>query len=159
MHSGSPVNLPQSITEKLFGVAVVRPVLSRTSLTPREEVSAEQAVEIYEDHSIHCHQAGQKVSTVIQPGVIVDEVPGEEELGSETESYVCEEVEEFVDLVHGGGLSARQLQQQPQVQGDAVDLYKESYYSAGYKQLSKEGVQEDPDHLRGRNRWRCLTAD
>lgn len=122
------------------------PVLSRGALTPREEVSAEQAVEINQDHDIHHHHGEEKVCTVVQPGVVVDDVPGEVELCAQAERDVGEEVGEFIDVVHGGGLSARQLQHQPQVQGDTVDLHKESDYSAGYIQLSVEGVQETPDH-------------
>jgi len=124
----------------------MHPVLSHIALTMREEVCTEQAVEINQDHNIHHHHGDEKVTAVVQPGVIVDNVPGEVELGAQTESNVGEEVGEFVDVVHGGGLSAGQLQHQPQVQGDTVDLYKESYHSAGYIQLSVEGVQETPDH-------------
>lgn len=128
----------------------MHPVLSHRALTPGEEVSAEQAVEINQDHNIHHYYGGEKVSAVVQPVVIADDVPGEVELGAQTKRDVGEEVGEFVDVVHGGGLSARQLQQQPQVQGDAVNLHKESDNSAGHKQLSVEGVQETPDHLRRR---------
>lgn len=121
-------------------------VLSHIALTLREEVCAEQAVEINQDHNIHHDHGGEKVSTVVQPGIIVDDVPGEVELGAQTESGVGEEVGEFVDVVHGGSLISRQLQHQPQVQGDAVNLYKESDYSTSYIQLSVESVQETPDH-------------
>jgi len=124
----------------------MHPVLSRIALTLREEVCTEQAVEINQDHNIHREHGDEKVSAMVHPGVIVDNVPGEVELGAQTESNVGEEVGEFVDVVHGGGLSAGQLQHQPEVQRDTVDLYKESYYSAGYIQLSVEGVQETPDH-------------
>lgn len=90
----------------------------------------------------------------------MDDVPGEVELGAQPKRYVGEEVDEFVDVVHGGGLSTRQFEHQPQVQSDTVDLHKESDYSAGYIQLSVEGVEETPDHLRRRwtqgERWRCL---
>lgn len=126
------------------------PVLSHRALTPGEEVSTEQAVEINHDHNIHHHHGDQKVSTVIQPGIIVDDVPGEVELCAQTKRDVGEEVGEFVDVVHGGGLSARQLQHQPHVQGDTVDLYKESHHSTGYIDLSVEGVQETPDYLKRR---------
>ncbi len=50
-------------------------------------------------------------------------------------------------MVRGGGLSACHLQQKPKVQGDTVDLYKESYDCTGHIQVSVEGVQETPDHL------------
>lgn len=126
------------------------PVLSRRALPRREEVSTEQPVEINQHHNIHHHHGGEKVSTVVQPGVIVDDVPGEVELCAQAKRDIGQEVGKFVDLVHVGGLSARQLQHQPQVQGDTVDLYEESYYSSGYIQLSVEGVQETPDHLKGR---------
>ncbi len=129
----------------------MRAVVSHRALPPGEEVSTEQAVEINQDHNIHHHQGDEKVSAVVQPGVIVDDVPGEVELGAQTKRDVGEEVGEFVDVVQGGGLSARQLQHHPQVQGDAVDLHKESDDSAGYVQLSVEGVQETPDHLRRRH--------
>lgn len=82
----------------------------------------------------------------------MDDVPGEVKLGAQTERDVGEDVEEFVVVVHGGGLSSRQLQHQPQVQGDTVDLYEESYHSAGYIQLRVEGVQETRNHLRRRRR-------
>lgn len=78
----------------------------------------------------------------------MDEVPGEVGLGAHAERDVGEDVDEFVDAVHGGELSACQLHQQPQVEGNTVDLHKESEYSAGYIQLSVEGVQETRDHLR-----------
>lgn len=91
----------------------MRPVLSHIALTPGEEVSAEQAVEINQDHDIHHHHGDEKVSTVVQPGVIVDDVPGEVELGAQTEHDVGEEVGKFVDVVHGGGLSTGQFQHQP----------------------------------------------
>lgn len=73
------------------------------------------------------------------------DVPGEVELGAQAKCDVGEEVGELVDVVHAGGLSARQLQHQPQVQRDAVDLHKQSDHSAGNIQLSVEGVQETPD--------------
>lgn len=78
----------------------------------------------------------------------MDDVPGEVELCAQAKSDVGEDVGVFVDVVHGGGLSACQLQHQPQMQGDAVDLHKESDDGAGYVQLSVETVQETPDHLR-----------
>lgn len=81
----------------------------------------------------------------------MDDVPGEVELGAQTKRDVGEKVDEFVDVVHGRGLSTRQFEHQPQVQGDTVYLHKESNYSAGYIQLSVEGVEETPDHLR--RRW------
>lgn len=83
---------------------------------------------------------------MVQPGVVVDDVPGEVELCAQTKCDVGEEVGELVDVVRGGGLNSRQLQHQPQVQGDAVDLYKESYHSTGYIQLSVEGVEETSNH-------------
>lgn len=90
----------------------------------------------------------------------MDDVPGEVELGAQTKRDVGEEVGKFVDVVHGGGLSTCQFKHQPQVQGNTVDLHKESDYSASYIQLSVEGVQETPDHLRRRwthrEKWRCL---
>ena len=91
------------------------PVLSRVALTPGEEVGAEQAVEINQDHDVHHDHGGEKESTVVQPGVVMDDVPGEVELCAQTKRDVGEEVGEFVDVVHGGGLSTRQLQHQPQV--------------------------------------------
>lgn len=143
----SPGKKLKSIVEKLPGVVVVYPVLSRRALIPGEEVGAEQAVEVNQDHDIHHYHGGQKVSTVVQPGVVVDDVPGEVELCAQTKRDVGEEVGESVDVVHGGGLSTRQLQHQPHVQGHAVDLYKQSDHSAGYIQLCVEGVQKAPDHL------------
>lgn len=122
------------------------PVLSHRLLIPGEEVSTEQAVEIDQDHNVHHHYGDEKATTVVQPGVIVDNVPGEVELGDQTKHDVGEQVGVFVDVVQGGGLNARQLQHQSQVQSDTVDLYEESYHSAGYIQLSVEGVQETPDH-------------
>lgn len=56
------------------------PVRSHRALTPGEEVSTQQAVEIDQDHDIHYYHGEEKVSTVIQPGVIVHDVPGEVEL-------------------------------------------------------------------------------
>lgn len=79
--------------------------------------------------------------------VVLNDVPGEVELGAQSEYDVSEEVGELVDVVKGGVLSACQLQHQPHVQGDAVDLHKEGNHSAGYVQLSVEGVHETPDHL------------
>lgn len=78
----------------------------------------------------------------------MDDVPSEVELCAQAKNDVGKDVGIFVDVVHGGGLSACQLQHQPQMQGDAVDLHKESDDSAGYVQLSVETVQETPDHLR-----------
>lgn len=120
------------------------------ALTPGEEVRTEQAVEINQDHNVHQYHGDEEVSTAIQPGVVVDDVPGEVELGAQTKHDVGEEVGDLVDVVHGRGLSASQLQHQPQVKGDAVDLHEESDYSASNVQLSVEGVQETPDYLRTR---------
>lgn len=138
--------MKQSVSEKLFGVVVVRPVLSYVAFSLGEEVCTEQAVEIHQDHDIHHHYANEEESSVVQPGVVVDDVPGEVELGAEAEHDVGEEVGQLVDVVHGGGLSAGQLQHQPHVQRDAVDLHKQSDDSTGYIQLSVESVQETPDH-------------
>lgn len=88
----------------------MHPVLSQMALTPGEEVSTEQAVEVNQNHNIHHHYADEKVCRVVQPGVIGDKVPGEVELGAQTKRDVCKEVGEFVDLVNGGGLSTRQFQ-------------------------------------------------
>lgn len=123
------------------------PVLSHRALTHGgEEISAEQAVQIKNHHNIYHNHGGEEVSGVVQPGVILDNVPGEVELRAKTKRHIGEQVGELVDVVHGGGLSARQLQHQPQVQGDAVDLHKECDHGAGYIQLSVEGVQETRDH-------------
>lgn len=138
--------MKQSISEKLFGVVVMCPVLSYVALSLGEEVCTEQAVEINQDHNIHHCHASEEESTVVQPGVVVDDVPGEVELAAEAKHDVGEEVGELVNVVHGGGLSACQLQHQPHVQRDTVDLHKESDDSTGYIQLSVEGVHETPDH-------------
>lgn len=126
------------------------PVLSGRALPPREDVCTEQPVEINQDHNIHQHHGHEKVCTMIQPGVIVENVPGEVELCAQTKHDISQEVDKLVDVVHGRELSARQLQHQPQVQSDTVDLYKQSYYSTSYVQLSIEGVQETPNHLKRR---------
>lgn len=84
---------------------------------------------------------------MLQRGVVPDDEPGEVELGAQTEGDVGEKVGQLVDLIGEGGLSARQLQHQPQVQRDAVDLHEEGDHSTGYVELSVEGVQETPDHL------------
>lgn len=141
-----PVNTPQSIAEKLSGIMC--PVLSGRALPSREDVCTEQPVEINQDHNIHQHHGGEKVCTMIQPGVIVDNVPGEVELCAQTKYDIGQEVDKLVDVVHGRRLSTSQLQHQPQVQSDTVDFYKQSYYSTGYIQLSIEGVQETTNHLR-----------
>lgn len=73
---------------------------------------------------------------MVQPGVILDDVPGEVELGAQTKHDVSEEVGKFVDVKHGGRLSTSQLQHQPQVKRDAVDFHKEGNHSTGYIQLS-----------------------
>lgn len=83
---------------------------------------------------------------MVQPGVVVDDVPGEVELGAQAKRDVGEDVGKFVDVVQGGRVGHRQLQQQSQVEGDTVDLHKESDHGAGYIQLSVEGVQETRDH-------------
>lgn len=80
----------------------------------------------------------------------MDNVPSEVELCAQTKCDIGQEVGKLVDVVHGRGLSACQLQHQPQVQGNTVDLYKQSYYSTGYIQLSVEGVQKTPNHLKRR---------
>lgn len=74
------------------------------------------------------------------------EVPGEVELCAQAKCDVGQQVGEFVDLVDGGGLALGQLQHQPQVEGDAVDLHEEGYDGTGYVQLSVQGVQETRDH-------------
>lgn len=84
---------------------------------------------------------------MLQRVVVLNDEPGEVELGAQTERDVGEEVDELVDVIGDGGLSARQLQHQPQVQGDAVHLHEEGDHSPSYVQLSVEGVQETPDHL------------
>ena len=78
------------------------PILSHEFLTPGEEVSTEQTVEINKDHDIHHHHGDEEVSAVVQPGVVLVDVPGEVELGAQTKRDVGEEVGEFVDVVHGG---------------------------------------------------------
>ena len=128
------------------------PVLSHVALTPREEVRTDQAVEINQDHDIHHHHAEEEVSTVVHPGVVVQDIPGEVQLGAHTKQDVGEEVDEFVDVEDGGRLSGGQFQHQPQVQRDTVDLHEEGDDGAGYVQLSEEGVQETPDHLGRRRR-------
>lgn len=54
------VNLLQSITGKLFGVVVIRPVVSHRFLTPGQEVCTEQAVEINQDHNIHHYHGDEE---------------------------------------------------------------------------------------------------
>lgn len=81
------------------------PILSHVGLTPGEEVSAEQTVEINQDHDVHYDHGDEKVSTTVQPGIVVDDVPGEVGLGAQTKHDVSEEVGKFVDVVDGGGLS------------------------------------------------------
>lgn len=141
------MNLQKSVTEELFRV-VIRPVLSHVTFTPGEEVGTEQAVEINQDHDIHHYHAGEEEFSVVQPGVVVEDVPGEVGLGGQAERDVGEEVGELGDIVSGGGLSGSQLQQQPQVERHAVDLHEESHHSTGYVHISVEGVQEAPDHQR-----------
>lgn len=84
---------------------------------------------------------------MLQPGVVVEDVPGEVELCAQAEQHVGQQVDKFVDVVEGGVLSTRQLQHQPQVQGDAVDLHEQRDDGAGDVHLSVEAVQEAPDHL------------
>lgn len=91
----------------------MRSILSYMTLIPRKEVSTEEAIEINQDHNIHHHHTDKKVSSVVQLGVVVDDVPGEVELGAQTEGDVGEKVGHFVNVVHVGGLSACQLQHQP----------------------------------------------
>lgn len=62
----------------------------------------------------------------------MDDEPREVALGAQTKRDVGEQVGKLVDAVDGGRLSTRQLQHQPQVQGDTVDLHEEGDYSAGY---------------------------
>lgn len=84
------------------------------------------------------------------------DVPGEVELCAQAKCDVGQQVGEFVDLVDGGGLALGQLQHQPQVEGDAVDLHEEGYDGTGYVQLSVQGVQETRDHLqRDTHQWLC----
>lgn len=58
---GTSVNLPHSITGKLFGVVVVRLVGPHRAPTPGEEVGAQQAEEISQDHDIHGYHGGEEV--------------------------------------------------------------------------------------------------
>lgn len=111
--SCSPVNLPQSVAQELL--AAVVPILLFQAFPWREEVGTEQSVEINQNHDVHHHQGHQEVAAMVQPGVVLEDVPGEVELCAEAEQDVRQEVGEFVDVVEGGGLSARQLQHQPQV--------------------------------------------
>ncbi len=60
----------------------MKPVLSHGALTPGENISTEQAIEINHHHYINYHHGAEKVSTVVQPGVIADDVPGEVELST-----------------------------------------------------------------------------
>lgn len=139
--------LTRSVAEKLLGVVVVRAVLSHVPLASGKEVSTEQTVEINHHHDVHHHHGDEEVPAVVHPGVVVDDVPSEVELGAEAKHDIGEEVGNFVDVVYGGGLSVGQLQHQPQVQGDAVDLHEEGDQSTGNVELGVEGVQETPDHL------------
>lgn len=138
--------MKQSVIEKVFGVVVMHPVLSYVAFSLGEEVCTEQAVEINQHHNIYHYHASEEESTMVQPGIVLDDVPGEVELGAKAKYDIGEDVDELVDVVHGGGLGARQLQHQPHVQRDTVDLHKESDYSAGHIQMSVEGVQETRDH-------------
>lgn len=144
-----------SVSEKLF--RVLRSVLPCRALLSEEQISAEQPVEINQDHDVHDHHGGQKESAVVQPRVIVDDVPGEVELCAQAKCDVGQQVGKFVDVEDGGRLALGQLQHQPQVEGYAVDLHKESYDGTGYVQLSVQGVQETRDHLkiRGTQGWHC----
>lgn len=76
-------------------------VLSHQALTSREEVSAEEAVEINHHHDIHYHHSKEEASTMVQPGVIVDDVPGEVELCAQAKCDVGQNINEFVDVVKG----------------------------------------------------------
>lgn len=125
----------------------MRAILSQVTLASGKEIRTEQTVEVNHDHDIHYHHGDEEVSAVIQPGVVVEDIPGEVELGAKTKYDIGEEVGELVDVVHGGGLSAGQLQHQTQMQSDAVDLHKEGNQSTSDVQLRVEGVQETPDDL------------
>lgn len=109
----SPENLPQSVAQEL--PAAVCPVQLLRAFSRRAEVGAEQPVEIDQDHDVHHHQGHQETAAVLQPRVVVEDVPGEVELRAEAERDVGQEVDKFVDMVEGGGLSPRQFQHQPQV--------------------------------------------
>lgn len=123
----------------------MRPVLSNRAF-PCEEVRAEQAVEINQHHNIHHHHTGKKKSTIVQPGVVVDDVSGEVELGAQTKDDVGYDVGKFVVVIQGGVVSGCQLQHQPQVQSDAVNFNEESDHTTGHVQVSEEGVQETGNH-------------
>ena len=103
------------------------PVLfHRLFSTLGHEVSTDQAVEINQDHNIHHYHGEEEELPAVQLVVVGDDVPGEVGLGAQTKQGVGEDVEMFVDVEHARGVSVCQLQQQPQVEGDAVDLHEES---------------------------------
>lgn len=74
-----------------------------------EEVGSEQPVEVDEDHGVQESDGKEEVVAVVQPGVVVQDVPGDVELGAEAEGDVGEEVEELVGAVELRGLSSSQL--------------------------------------------------
>lgn len=132
--------------EKLFGVCGA--IVGRVGLGLGEEVGAEQTAKVDKDHQVHEHHGAEEIAGVVQTGVVPHNVRGEEGLGAQAEEDVGGKVEQPVEAIQPGSLSSRQLQHQPHVQEDAVNLHEESHHCTCHVASCHQGIQEGPDHLR-----------
>lgn len=120
-------------------------VLCIILLSMRKEVCAYQAVEVYTNHNIHDNHTEEKKLWTVQFGVVVEDVPGEVELCEESEHHISEDIDHFVDLIQGRGMSIGHFQQQTQVQSHTVDLHEERHHRPGHVDLSAQREHEAPD--------------
>lgn len=103
-----------SVIEKPFGdITAVCAILCHASALPAwEEVGTEQSVEVNQYHDVHEDHGGQEVARLIQPAEVVQDVPGDVELGTKAEAHVGEDVENLVGVVKRRVLGPCQLEHQ-----------------------------------------------
>lgn len=137
-----------SVIEKTFGgVTAVCAILCHGSALPAwEEVGTEQSVEVNQYHDVHEDHGGQEVARLIQPAEVVQDVPGDVELGAKAEAHVGEDVENLVGFEERRVLGPRQLEHQTCVQGDTVHLHQQGDDGTCHIVPREQSVQEAPKH-------------
>lgn len=137
--------------EPVGGLVVVAmcTILCHTrTLLARKEVSTEQSVEVNQYHDVHEDHCGHEVARVIQPAEVVQDVPGEVELGAEAEAHVGEDVEHLVGVEERSVLGSCQLEHQTCVKRHTVHLDQQGDDCTCHVVPCEQSVQEAPKHLR-----------
>lgn len=87
-HSGH-LEIHWSVIEELFGVSVGS-ILCYVAPAPGVEVCPQQTVEVNQNHAVHHDHGNQEVAGVVEPGVVIHNVPGDVELGTKAKEDVGE---------------------------------------------------------------------